>query len=137
MGATDGAVQGTNPAAAEQPAVIVKRISDDRGEDRAGNQTQAAGCSDEVAALGLDVVGVWQDDIGGDQLDRPRLGAVPEDIRAGVADELLTYSVDRLARDMEAQIYVIRAVKRVGGRYVSANEDVEGTPTGRFSVLSS
>lgn len=110
--------------------VIVTRISDDRGEDRVGHETQEAGCRAKAAALGLDVVAAFADDISGDRIDRPGLIAGIDMIRDGTADVLMTYAVDRLARDVALQFGIIGQVRQAGGRYVSAKDDVPEGPMG-------
>ena len=75
--------------------------------DGVSHETQEAGCRRKVAALGGVVVDVFRDTVSGDRLDRDGLWRAIELIKAGDADALMTYAVDRLGRDQVQQGVIV------------------------------
>lgn len=103
-----------------------------RAVDEVPHETQEAGCRAKVAALGGVVVGAFKDTVSGDRLDREGLWRAVDLIRAGEADALMTHAVDRLGRDQVQQSVIIYEVRKAGGEYLSATEDLAAGPLGDF-----
>jgi len=114
--------KGTAPASEAVP----------RKTDEVSHETQEAGCRRKVEAMGGVVVAVFRDTVSGDRLDRDGLWAGVDLVRAGKADALMTYAVDRLGRDQVQQAVIVYEVRRAGGEYLSATEDLAEGPLGDF-----
>ena len=110
---------------------IVTRLSRS-GRDEVSHETQETGCRRKVEAMGGLVAAVFRDTVSGDRLDRDGLWRAVDLIRAGEANLLMTYSVDRLGRDQVQQAVIVHEVRRAGGDYASATEDLASGPLGDF-----
>lgn len=101
------------------------RVSTDRQADDGGGldvqraAIQAWTCDSRVT------VKLWATDAGlsgtADLLDRPGLAEALGHIRAGNAQVLVVYRLDRLARDMVLQEQLLAEVSRLGGRVHSCS----------------
>ena len=111
-------------------AKIVKADAGPTRHDQVSHETQEAGCRAKVAALGGVVVAVFRDTQSGDRLDRDGLWQAVAQIKAGEADALMTHSVDRLGRDQLQQAVIVYEVRKAGGDYLSATEDLAAGPLG-------
>src|SRR5262245_24330579 len=110
--------------------VIVTRMSDDEPDNAVNHGTQEAGCRRHAAAIGAAVAAVFRDNICGDRLDRPGLRLALDMLRAGEADILLVYALDRFSRNQVQQAIIVSEVRRAGGEVISATEDVGAGPLG-------
>ena len=114
-------------------AIVYTRLSKEKSSQRAtdvGLETQRAGCARAIDALGGVVVGVEHDVVSGDRLDRPGLWSAIERIKAGEADTLIVYSLDRFGRDQVQQAVVVHELRRAGGTLLSATENLADGPLG-------
>lgn len=114
-------------------AIVYTRLSkakDTRRNTEVGLDTQREGCQNAIAALGGAVVGYESDIISRDRIDRPGLWRAIETIKAGEANCLIVYKIDRLGSDHEQQGVVVRELRRSGARLLSATENLEEGPLG-------
>jgi len=79
--------------------VRLSRAKPKPGDTEVGLETQLVGCKRAIDALGGSVVAMEQDIHSGDRLDRPGLWRAIERVRAGEANAVIVYAVDRFGRD--------------------------------------
>src|SRR5215207_4684583 len=100
------------------------------GDTEVGLETQLAGCERAILAMGGTIVAMEQDIQAGDRIDRPGLWRAIERIRAGEANVLIVYAIDRFGRDQVQQGVAIHSIRVAGGRLLSATENLEDGPLG-------
>jgi site-specific DNA recombinase len=116
-----------------QGAVIYTRVSTD---EQAENGTSLAGqldlCRAKAAALGLAVVGEYDDQgvSGARLLTRTGMQNALADIRARRADTLICANLSRFSRDAEHQRTLKREIESAGGRVVFCDMAFDDTPEG-------
>jgi len=116
-----------------QVAVYARVSTDDQAEKGYGLDAQLRALRERAAARGWEIVGEYIDDgYSGATLDRPKLSALREAARTGKHDVVLTYSPDRLARDLMYSLLLERELKQHGRavEYISVASD--DTPSGNL-----
>lgn len=89
-------------------AVIYARVStDDQAEHGYSLQSQVEACRDYAARHEMAVIGRFQDDYSGAELDRPGLGNVRKLIDQRQVDAVIVYASDRLTRNL-AHLLLLR-----------------------------
>src|SRR5262245_47029332 len=110
--------QRTLPSDSPIRAIVYTRLSQAKprpGDTEIGMATQLAGCERHISALSGTVVGTEQDILSGDRLDRPGLWRAIDRVRAGEANAIVVYALDRLGRDNVQQGVVVHALRGAGG----------------------
>jgi DNA invertase Pin-like site-specific DNA recombinase len=102
------------------------------GDTEVGLETQLAGCERAVVAMGGVIVATEQDVQAGDRIDRPGLWRAIERIRAGEANALIVYAIDRFGRDSVQQGVAVHAIRAADGRLLSATQNLDEGPLGEF-----
>jgi len=118
-------------------AAIYTRVSSAGQEDNTSLGTQEAKCRELCSERGYDVVGVFTDvHTGEDLIERPQLGGLLQEVRAGQYDVIITHAPDRLSRKVAHRYYLTVEAQRVGTRieYVLSGYD---TSTLEGSMLDS
>jgi site-specific DNA recombinase len=106
---------------------IYCRVSDKGAKDDYGMPSQERECRAYAAEQGWDVTAVYHEWYTGTELfSRPELSRLRADMRAGEFDVLLVHRLDRLARDMNHQGFILSEVEQAGVNWDSATEDVHG-----------
>jgi site-specific DNA recombinase len=118
-------------------AVIYLRVSSEKQatEERTSLALQEAECRKYAEREGWEVAGVCYDTMTGfDTIDvRPGFQEVRALLRAGQADVLLTWMIDRLFRDQTDLMIAARECQDAGAQIISVTEGpFENTPTGRL-----
>ncbi|MGI8476453.1 MAG: recombinase family protein [Thermomicrobiales bacterium] len=112
-------------------AVILTRLSKERENGALSHGSQEAECRAKAAALGVEVVGVYRDDLSGDRLDRAGLWDAVDAIRDGRAELLIVHCIDRLSRGGQDQLgQIVYLVRKAGGDVVFASQDLPAGPIG-------
>src|SRR4051812_10495518 len=89
----------TGPGRAPR-VVIYCRVSSTGQEENSSLNTQDAACRRFAADHGWEIAGIYREVFTGAELfDRPQLGRLRESVRAGEADVVLAYALDRLSRN--------------------------------------
>ncbi len=113
--------------------LIYARVSDQKQEDEGtllGSQTER--CRTYAAERGWTVVGEWQEVWSGFDRRRPKLDVVRNLVRAGEADVLLCYALDRLSRNQTDVAIIADECDTAGVAIDFVTEDFEQTAVGRF-----
>jgi DNA invertase Pin-like site-specific DNA recombinase len=82
--------------------------------------------------MGGTVVGVEQDIQSGDRLDRPGLWRAIDRVKAGEANAVIVYALDRLGRDSVQQGVILHTLRGAGAQLLSATEDLQHGALGDF-----
>ncbi len=122
------------PEPRQSRAAIYCRVSTAKQEDEGTSlETQEAACRALAADRGYAVAMVYREVFTGAELyARPLLTAARQAIRTGVADVLLCYAVDRLARKQAHVAIVAEEVEQAGARLEFVTEDFERSAVGEF-----
>jgi len=115
-------------------AAIYCRVSSiHQGEDGTSLDTQEKRCRDYCAAHMYEVVLVQRDMYTGAKYrERPGLRAIRDGVRAREVDVVVTYDIDRLARN-QAHLYIIsEEIEDHGARLEFVTETFEDSAVGRF-----
>ena len=117
-------------------AVIVTRVSGHE-QDKNGTspEPQLAACRLKAASLGLPIVAEYYDAAvsGASLLLRAGMLQAIADIRAGRADTLVSFNIDRFSRHREHQERIKREVQSAGGRLVFCDADYADDAAGNLS----
>jgi site-specific DNA recombinase len=113
--------------------IVYSRVSTD-AQEREGTSldTQERACLDFAARHGWAVVEAIRDTASGATLDRPGIERARQMIRNGVADILLGYAADRLARDQIKFAVLYDEAQSAGVRLKFVSERFEDTAVGKF-----
>lgn len=112
------------------PAVAYLRVSTDSQaeEDRFGLSTQRDQVEAFAAAHGFQVVAWYVDEgISGATLDRPGLRSLLDDVGRLHARAAIVAKLDRISRDLMAQLWIEKELLRTGIELVSATEALRGS----------
>ncbi len=114
--------------------LVYARVSSARqGEEGTSLETQVAACLRYATERGWSVIDVVEEVRSAKNLhERPKLSRVRERLRAGEADVLLCYALDRLSRS-QAHVHILdEEARRAGWRFDFVTETFEDTAIGRF-----
>src|SRR5215211_3190093 len=112
---------------------IYCRVSSAGQEENSSLDTQEATCRSYAAQQGWDIAGVYREVFTGAELfDRPQLGRLRESVRAGEADVVLAYALDRLSRNQAHLGFLLSEWDHHGVRLNLVTEEFDETPEGRL-----
>jgi len=118
-------------------AIVYSRVSTDAQErDGTSLDTQERACIEFARAQGWRVVESVRDAASGFSLDRPGIGRVRHLLRAGLADVVIAYAVDRLSRNQNQIGVIFDEIEQVGARLEFVTERFEDTAVGRFILAA-
>jgi site-specific DNA recombinase len=114
-------------------AVVYSRVSTDAQErDGTSLDTQERACQEFARARGWRVVEAIRDTASGYTLDRPGMERIRRLIRDGAADVVLSYAVDRLARNQTKLAVLLDEAEEAGVALECVTEKVEDSPLGKL-----
>jgi site-specific DNA recombinase len=114
-------------------AIVYSRVSTDAQErDGTSLDTQERACLGFARQQGWRVVEVIRDAASGYSLDRPGMERVRRLIRDGAADVLLSFAVDRLARNQTKLAVLLDEADEAGVTLECVTEKVEDSPLGKL-----
>jgi site-specific DNA recombinase len=114
-------------------AIIYSRVSTDAQErDGTSLDTQERACDDFARQHGWHIVEMIRDAASGYSLDRPGMERVRQLLRTGAADILLSYAVDRLARNQTKLAVLLDEAEEAGVALECVTEKVEDSPLGKL-----
>src|SRR3954452_6856723 len=114
-------------------AIVYSRVSTDAQErDGTSLDTQERACLDFAHQHGWRVVEKIRDTDSGYTLDRPGMQRIRRLLREGVADVVLSYAVDRLARNQTKLAVLLDESDEAGVALECVTEKVEDTPLGKL-----
>jgi site-specific DNA recombinase len=118
-------------------AIVYSRVSTDAQErDGTSLDTQERAGLDFAQAQGWQVVETIRDAASGFSLDRPGIERVRQVLRAGGADVVIAYAVDRLSRNQNQIGVVFDEIQQAGARLDFVTERFEDTAVGRFILAA-
>src|SRR6266536_2241944 len=118
-------------------AITYARVSTDAQErDGTSLDTQERACLDFACEQGWHVVESVRDAASGFSLDRPGIERVRQFLRAGAADVVIAYAVDRLSRNQNQIGVMFDEVQQAGARLEVVTERFEDTAVGRFILAA-
>src|SRR3954471_6732148 len=98
-------------------AIVYSRVSTDAQErDGTSLDTQERACLDFARQQGWRVVEPIRDTASGYTLDRPGMARIRRLIHDGTADVVLSYAIDRLARNQQKLAVLVDEVEEVGAK---------------------
>jgi len=125
-----------NSTSKTKGAVIYTRVSTGE-QDKHGSspESQREACRAKAESLTLPIIAEYHDGgiSGGFLLARPGMQDALADIKAGRADTLITFNIDRYSRDREHQEQIKKAVRRAGGRLVFTDADYQDNAAGNLN----
>jgi site-specific DNA recombinase len=114
-------------------AIVYSRVSTDAQErDGTSLDTQERHCLDFARQQGWRVVETVRDTASGYTLDRPGMERIRRLVRDGAADVLLSYAVDRLARNQTKLAVLLDEADEAGIVLECVTEKVEDSPLGKL-----
>ena len=114
-------------------AIVYSRVSTDAQErDGTSLDTQERACLDFARAQGWRVVETIRDTASGFTLDRPGMDRIRRLIRDSAADVLLSFAVDRLARNQTKLAVLLDEAEEAGVMLECVTEKVEDSPLGKL-----
>lgn len=114
-------------------AIVYSRVSTDAQErDGTSLDTQERACLDFARQQGWRVVEPIRDTPSGYTLDRPGMERLRRLIREGAADVVLSYAVDRLARNQTKLAVLLDEAEEAGIILECVTEKVEDSPLGKL-----
>lgn len=118
--------------------IIYVRVStQEQAREGYSIQEQIERCNKYAEAMGWTVVKIYTDPgYSGATMDRPGLNKLIKDVKAGYADRILVYKLDRLSRSQLDTLYLIERVLIDNDTdFVSMNENFDtSTPFGRAMI---
>lgn len=97
------------------------------GEDRFGLADQQQTIEGFAQTQGMEIVAWYSDEgISGATLDRPGLQSILHEASSGVFQALLVAKMDRIARDLMAQLWIEKELLRHDVEIISASEPFRG-----------
>jgi site-specific DNA recombinase len=113
--------------------IVYSRVSTDAQErDGTSLDTQERACLDFARRQGWRVVEAIRDTASGYTLDRPGIDRIRRLIRDGAADVVLSYAVDRLARNQTKLAVLLDEAEEAGVVLECVTEKVEDSPLGKL-----
>jgi site-specific DNA recombinase len=113
--------------------IVYSRVSTDAQErDGTSLDTQERACLDFARQQGWRVVEPIRDTASGYTLDRPGMERIRRLIRDGAADVVLSYAVDRLARNQTKLAVLLDEAEEAGVALECVTEKVEDSPLGKL-----
>ena len=113
--------------------IVYSRVSTDAQErDGTSLDTQERACLDFARQPGWRVVETIRDTASGYTLDRPGMKRIRRLIRDGAADVVLSYAVDRLARNQTKLAVLLDEAEEAGIILECVTEKVEDSPLGKL-----
>src|SRR5688572_15626099 len=114
-------------------AITYARVSTDAQErDGTSLDTQERACRDFARQQGWRVVEPIRDTASGYTLDRPGMERIRRLIRDGAAEVLLSFAVDRLARNQTKLAVLLDEAEEAGVVLECVTEKVEDSPLGKL-----
>src|SRR4051812_46478459 len=114
-------------------AITYARVSTDAQErDGTSLDTQERACLQFARQRGWHVVESIRDTASGFSLDRPGMERVRRLIRDGAADVVVSYAVDRLARNQTKLAVLLDEAEEAGVALECVTEKVEDSPLGKL-----
>jgi site-specific DNA recombinase len=114
-------------------AIVYSRVSTDAQErDGTSLDTQERACVDFAHQQGWRVVETLRDTASGYTLDRPGMERIRRLIRDSAADVLLSFAVDRLARNQTKLAVLLDEAEEAGIALECVTEKVEDSPLGKL-----
>ena len=115
-------------------AAIYARVSTDhQAEHGYSIETQIAACKQYADKIGAtSVVNYVDDGYSGAYLERPRLDALREALRARIYDAVIVYTPDRLARRLAHQLLITEEIEKAGATLHFINGEYKQTPEGQL-----
>ena len=118
-------------------AIVYSRVSTDAQErDGTSLDTQERACVDFARAQGWLVIESVRDAASGFSLDRDGIERMRELLRAGAADVVVAYAVDRLSRNQNQIGVIFDEIQQAGARLEFVTERFEDTAVGRFILAA-
>src|SRR6266542_5445834 len=118
-------------------AITYARVSTDAQErDGTSLDTQERACLELARDQGWVVVESVRDASCGFSLDRPGIARVRQLLRAGVADVVIAYAVDRLSRNQNQIGVMFDEIQQAGAKLEFVTERFEDTAVGRFILAA-
>src|SRR3954467_1779764 len=118
-------------------AITYARVSTDAQErDGTSLDTQERACLDFARQQGWVVIESIRDVASGFSLDRDGIERVRELLRAGAADVVVAYAVDRLSRNQNQIGVIFDEIQQAGARLEFVTERFEDTAVGRFILAA-
>ncbi len=113
--------------------LIYARVSTVEQGENYSLPTQIEGCRAWAAAHGYTVAGVVRDTHTGEALERPGVASLLAQVRAGAAQVVVVYDLDRFTRDPEHLAILEYEIEEAGGRVEYVLGNFAATPEGRLS----
>jgi site-specific DNA recombinase len=121
------------PSASRRVAIYCRVSTSRQEEEGTSLQSQRAHCERYAAEQRWTVVDVYSDTYsGGDLYNRKGLAVLREAVRNGSYDVVLSYAVDRLARNQAHISILLDNFERHGARAEFVTEKLEDTAIGKF-----
>src|SRR3954452_7254584 len=118
-------------------AITYARVSTDAQErDGTSLDTQERACLDFARQQGWLVVESVRDAASGFSLDREGIERLRVLLRAGAADVVIAYAVDRLSRNQNQIGVIFDEIQQAGARLEFVTERFEDTAVGRFILAA-
>lgn len=118
-------------------AITYARVSTDAQErDGTSLDTQERACLGFARQQGWLVIESVRDAASGFSLDRDGIERVRELLRAGAADVVISYAVDRLSRNQNQIGVIFDEIQQAGARLEFVTERFEDTAVGRFILAA-
>src|SRR5829696_8911052 len=118
-------------------AIIYSRVSTDAQErDGTSFDTQEQASLDFARAQGWVVIESVRDAASGFSLDRDGIERLRVLLRAGAADVVIAYAVDRLSRNQNQIGVIFDEIQQAGARLDFVTERFEDTAVGRFILAA-
>jgi len=119
--------------------VIYVRVSDQSQVDGTSLDTQEKTCREYAGREKLEVTKVFREEgVSAKTLNRPAFQQLMAYVDEHKVNAVVVYKVDRLSRNLEDQLYLMRTFKEAGIKIQSATENIADTPVGKLihTVLS-
>jgi len=113
-------------------AAIYARVSTDEQTKGYSLPTQVEACRNYCADKSYEVVGEFQDDCTGTELERPGLNALRAAAADGALDVVVVHDIDRLARNVYFQLHLERELASAGVKIEYVLGQYEDTPEGNL-----
>lgn len=106
-------------------AVAYLRTSTLKEEDSISEQVQLAKIQEFCASKGITLIGSFYDNnVSGATLIRPELEKLKAFIKTTPVDYVVVYKLDRLARSMEASMFIRKDLRVLGAKTMYATQDM-------------
>src|SRR3989338_2333560 len=113
--------------------VVYVRVSDQSQVDGTSLDTQTKMCREYAEREGYKVARVFREEgVSAKTLNRPEFQKLLEYVPNHKIKAVIVYKVDRLSRNLENQLFIIRTLQEAGVGLHSATENVNDTPAGKL-----